>query len=294
MRILVAGGQGQVGSALAELGVEHCLDLIALGSSELDITDVSSIAQVYDKYKPGLLINAAAYTAVDKAEFEPELAYEINETGTSLLADVCAKNNIPMLHISTDYVFDGLKEEGYTEDDTVNPLAMYAKSKEAGERAVRERLDRHIILRTSWVFGVQGNNFVKTIVRLAQERNCLTVVSDQFGGPSSARGIALALLTMAAKYRKNDKVTWGTYHYCQKPYVSWHQFAQVIIKKATEIGLVTHDVEIVPIPGSAFSTAVRRPPNSRLSVNKIEELFDLTPISWVNDIDDVLLKIKSS
>ena len=287
MRILVTGGQGQVGSALATLGAEQGSDLVALARSELDITDAASIAAAFDKYKPGVLINAAAYTAVDKAESESELAYAINETATSLLADACAVANIPMLHISTDYVFDGSKEGLYTEADPVNPLAVYAKSKEAGERALRERVERHIILRTSWVFGVQGNNFVKTMVRLAKDRDRLTVVADQFGGPSSARGIASVLLAIAAQYESAGVVEWGTYHYCQKPYVSWHQFAQAIVERATEMGLVDHSVEVAPIPSSEFPTPVTRPANSRLDTRALIAAFDIADSNWAPEVDRV-------
>ena len=293
MRILVAGGQGQVGSALAQIGNEQDLDLIALGRSDLDITDAASISAVFEKYQPELLINAAAYTAVDKAESESELAYAINETATARLADACAGANIPMLHISTDYVFDGSKEGLYTEDDPVNSLAVYAKSKEAGERALRERVERHIILRTSWVFGVQGNNFVKTMVRLAKDRDRLTVVADQFGGPSSARGIAAALLEIAAQFEQTGEVAWGTYHYCQKPYVSWHQFAQAIIERATEMGLVDHPVEVAPIPSSEFPTPVKRPANSRLDASKLHSTFNISDSSWLHDLDTVLESVCS-
>ena len=292
MRILVAGAQGQVGSALAQLGNEQGLDLVALGRSELDIIDAASISAAFEKYQPELLINAAAYTAVDKAESEAELAYAINETATALLADACAAANIAMLHISTDYVFDGSKEGLYTEDDPVNPLAVYAKSKEAGERALRARVERHIILRTSWVFGEQGNNFVKTMVRLAKERDRLTVVADQFGGPSSARGIAVALLTIAAQYDKTGAVSWGTYHYCQKPYVSWHQFAQAIIGHATEMGIVDHPVDVVPIPSSEFPTPVTRPKNSRLDTANLDHSFKIPCANWINELDQVLESLK--
>ena len=288
MRILVAGGQGQVGSALAQQGLEQSLDLIALSRQNLDITSAESIAAVFNEYEPDLLINAAAYTAVDKAESEPELAYAINETATALLADACAERGIPMLHISTDYVFDGTKDSPYVETDAVNPIAVYAKSKEAGERALRERLERHIILRTSWVFGVQGNNFVKTMVRLAKDRDRLTVVADQFGGPSSARGIAEALLTIAAQYQSGSSIAWGTYHYCQKPYVSWHQFAEAIVARAIEKGLVDHAVELVPIPSSEFPTPVLRPKNSRLCTDKICKSLCVNQSDWDSDLDIVL------
>ena len=288
MRTLVAGGQGQVGSALATLGFEQGLDLIALGRSDFDITDAASIAAAFKKYQPELLINAAAYTAVDKAESEAELAFAINETAVALLAEACVQADIPMLHISTDYVFDGSKEGPYTEDDPVNPLAVYAKSKEAGERALRERTEQHIILRTSWVFGAQGNNFVKTMVRLARDRDRLTVVADQFGGPSSARGIAKVLLTIAAQYERQDPVAWGTYHYCQKPYVSWHQFAETIFSRAIELGLVDHPVEVVPIPSSEFPTPLDRPSNSRLDTSKIDCEFLSDGSFWTIDLDEIL------
>ena len=288
MRILVVGGQGQVGSALALLGKKHGLDLIALGRSELDITDAVSISMAFETHLPELLINAAAYTDVDKAETESDLAYAINETATALLADACAAANIPILHISTDYVFDGSKEGLYTETDPVNPLAVYAKSKEGGERALRERVERHIILRTSWVFGVQGNNFVKTMVRLAKDRDRLTVVADQFGGPSSAQGIASVLLAIATQYESAADIAWGTYHYCQKPYVSWHQFAQAIVERATEMGLVDHPVEVEPILSSEFTTPVRRPTNSRLDTTKLEAFSNIPTRSWVEDVQLVL------
>lgn len=288
MRILVAGAQGQVGSALAQLGQQQGLDLIALPRTELDITDAASIARAFARFTPDLLINAAAYTAVDKAESESQAAYLINETAVSLLADACAKADIPLLHISTDYVFDGSKTDAYTEADVVNPLAVYAKSKEAGERAVRERLKRHIIMRTSWVFGEQGNNFVKTMVRLAKDRDRLTVVADQFGGPSSARAIAQALLKIAAHYKASGDAPWGTYHFSQTPYVSWHQFAQVIIDKAITKGLVDHPVDVAPIPSSAFPTPVERPINSRLNTGHIQAMFAVEPGEWSLDVDRVL------
>ena len=293
MRILVAGGQGQVGSALAQQGLEQSLDLIALGRKDLDITSTESIAAVFAEYEPDLLINAAAYTAVDKAESEPELAYAINETATALLADTCAERGIPMLHISTDYVFDGTKGSPYVETDPVNPIDVYAMSKEAGERALRERLERHIILRTSWVFGVQGNNFLKTMVRLAKDRDRLTVVADQFGGPSSARGIAEALLKIATQYQSASSIAWGTYHYCQKPYVSWHQFAEAIVARAIEIGLLDHPVEVSPIPSSEFPTPVVRPENSRLDTSALVSLLGSVDLDWQTDMTDVLQALAS-
>ena len=219
---------------------------------------------------------------------------QFNETATALLADACAERGIPMLHISTDYVFDGTKDSPYVESDPVNPIAVYAKSKEAGERALRERLERHIILRTSWVFGLQGNNFVKTMVRLAKDRDRLAVVADQFGGPSSARGIGEALLTIAAQHQSGSSIPWGTYHYCQKPYVSWHQFAEAIVARAIEIGLVDHPVKVAPIITAEFPTPVVRPVNSRLAIETLETSFNLASRSWSYDLDVLLDRLNDT
>ena len=294
MRILVAGGQGQVGSALAQQGREQGLDLVALGRSDLDITNAASIAAAFEKYQPELLINSAAYTAVDRAESEVELAYSINEKAAALLADACATANIPMLHISTDYVFDGSKEGLYTEADPVSPLAVYAKSKEAGECAVRAGVNRHIILRTSWVFGLQGNNFVKTMLGLAKNRDCLTVVADQFGGPSSARSIAQVLLKIATEFEQHGSVAWGTYHYCQKPYVSWYEFAREIIRKGKELGVISQCVEVQPIRTDEFKTRVARPVNSRLDTSMLQNSFGLNPSRWECDLDDLVKQFNKS
>lgn len=292
MRIIVAGGQGQVGSALAQLGSEKGIDLIALEKAEFAITDTFSITSVFDKYQPDLLINAAAYTAVDRAESESDLAYAVNETGTALLAEICEEKKIPMLHISTDYVFDGNKKGLYTEEDAVNPLGVYAKSKVAGEQALRERLKQHIILRTSWVFGTEGNNFLKTMIGLASERKSLTVVDDQFGGPTSAKGIAEALLFIAGQIEQAGAFEWGTYHYCQKPYVSWYQFAESIINSAVKLGVLDERVEVLPISSSQFPFTVKRPSNSRLDTSKMKSVFGYSDSNWLVDVETALSSSK--
>lgn len=288
MRILVSGGLGQVGSALAAMGKERGLKLFSLSRAELDITDHSSIAAAVRKYQPEILINAAAYTAVDKAESRGADAYMINEIGTALLADACVAADIPMLHLSTDYVFDGSKEGAYVEEDPLNPLSIYGKSKAAGESALRRRVERHIILRTSWVFGTQGNNFVKSIVRLAKDRGQLEVIADQFGGPSSARGIATALLEIAIRIMQSGDVTWGTYHYCEKPYVSWFHFATEIVESAAQLGVLSNSVEIFPVTSSQYGSKAQRPANSRLDTTKFESQFDLVVPAWYDSITDVI------
>lgn len=290
MRILVAGSQGQVGSALVQQGLDEEIDLIALSHEQMDISNTDSINTAFIHYKPDILINAAGYTAVEKAESEPKLAYTINKSATVKLAVACKRQGIPMLHISTDYVFDGTKDGLYVETDPVNPISVYAKSKEAGERAIRERLERHIILRTSWVFGVQGSNFVKTIVRLAKDRDYLSVVADQFGGPSSARSIAKVLLGIAVNYKSSSSLPWGTYHFSQKPYVSWHQFAEAVVACAIELGLVDHTLQVIPIPSSSLQTLVKRPQNSRLDCSLLHNEFkNLNVQNWTDDLPEVIL-----
>jgi len=196
--ILITGASGQVGH---ELAVASCPNqLIALTRDELDICNPFSIEQVFEIHQPDIVINAAAYTAVDKAEHESRKTYATNRDGVEKLAQACHSNHIPLLQLSTDYVFDGKKQGPYLEDDPIAPLGVYGDSKAAGEAVLRETLDEHIILRTSWVFSTSGNNFVKTMLRLGRERDELAIVNDQTGCPASARSIALVLLQIADRY----------------------------------------------------------------------------------------------
>ena len=291
MRILVTGKNGQVGRCLMDQGESYGFNMFGMSSAELDITNIRNVDSVVSQIKPDLVINAAAYTAVDKAETDMETAYSVNETGPKLLAAACKKLDIPLFHISTDYVFDGESAIPYKETDAVNPTSVYGRSKLMGELAVRNTLSKFIILRTSWVFSEHGGNFVKTMVRLAKDRDRLTVVADQFGGPTSARGIAQALLTIAVQYEKAGAVAWGAYHYCQKPYVSWHQFAEAIIERATEMGLVDHPVEVAPIPSSEFPTPVTRPANSRLDTTRLTSHFPIVDSYWGLDLIDVIASL---
>ena len=292
MKILVTGKNGQVGRSLMDQGESYGFTMFGMSSAELDITNIRNVDSVISQIKPDLVINAAAYTAVDKAETDMKTAYAVNETGPKILAAACKKLDIPLFHISTDYVFDGKLEKPYKETDTVNPISVYGRSKLLGELTVRNFHSKHIILRTSWVFSEYGNNFLKTMLRLAKERDRLTVVSDQFGGPTSARGIAAALLEIADQFEKTGTVAWGTYHYCQKPYVSWYQFAEAIIEHSIKMGLVHHPVEVTPIPSSEFPTPVARPLNSKLDRDKFNTHFGLPETSWLNEIQPVLLNLE--
>lgn len=288
MCILVTGGQGQVGTALYLEGAKLGLDLIALNRSELDITNIRNIDAIFSQFRPDIVMNAAAYTAVDKAESDSVQAYAINELGPKLLANACKRLDIPLFHISTDYVFDGLSNSPYKETDLPNPQSIYGRSKLMGEIAVSNILPKHIILRTSWVFGIHGNNFVKTIVRLAKDRDRLTVVSDQVGGPTSAQAVASALLTIASLYKSSGEIKWGTYHYSQKPYVNRYQFAQAILKRAAEIGLKDYSGKITPVSSKELPRPAHRPLNSRLDTTKLTSNFKIKDRSWIDYLDPIL------
>lgn len=289
-KVLVTGGNGQVGQNLQKYAQDFNVQVTTFGSKDLDITCAESIGRAISRVRPDVIINAAAYTAVDKAESDKEKAYLVNETGPKLLAQACDGQNIPLFHISTDYVFDGSKDAPYNEFDPVNPQTIYGASKEAGERVVRSNLQKHIILRTSWVFSAEGSNFVKTMIKLAKERDQISVVDDQFGGPTSADSIAYLLLAMASR----KDLEWGTYHFSQQPYVSWYEFAVSIFKEAQLLGIIDKQIEIVPIPTILYPTAAQRPQQSRLAVSPL--ISDILPSfedkNWLSDMQKVLSKLK--
>lgn len=292
MKVLITGAQGQVGKELARTADNHNYDVIAAGRAELDITQKSSVEDFFLKHKPDIVINAAAYTAVDKAEEEQDLAYTINQDGAKNLATACATLDIPLLHISTDYVFNGSKTEAYSEKDPVSPLGVYGKSKWLGEEAIRNELEHHIILRVAWVFGAQGDNFVKTMLRLGKERNELNVVADQYGGPSPAKNIAETLIKLISHYQHNKKLHWGTYHYCGAPKATWYDFAREIFLQACKNDLINKNVKVNPITTAQYPTPARRPENSMLDCSKIKNTFNIEMPNWKNALNDVLEELK--
>ena len=238
------------------------------------------------------MINAAAYTAVNKAEEEQDITYAINRDGTANLAAVSKEKNIPLLHISTDYVFDGTKSEAYSENDAVSPLGIYGISKWQGEETIRQTLPEHIILRVAWVFGAQGNNFVKTMLRLAKDRDELSVVADQFGRPSPAKDIAKTLIILAEQYQKEKTLEWGTYHYCGDEKVSWCGFAKEILKQAKEQGLIEKDIKVNAITTAEYQDPTKRPANSMLGCEKIKNTFGVEMPSWKESLNQVLTELK--
>lgn len=275
MRLLVTGSNGQVGHELVRQGRDR---VVGLDRSRLDITDREAVRRAVAAHAPDVLVNAAAYTAVDRAESEADLTFAVNRDGPAHLADVCAEAGIPLIHISTDYVFDGTKGAPYVESDPVNPLGVYGRSKAAGEGALRERLGRHVILRTSWVFGDHGPNFVRTMLRLMREREVLRVVADQRGCPTAAADIARAVLEIAERIEDGD-AAWGTFHFAGQPATSWHGFAEAILEEARRHGPVRAE-RIAPIPTSAYPTAAPRPADTRLDCTQLAEVWGVELPDW--------------
>jgi dTDP-4-dehydrorhamnose reductase len=285
-KILITGAGGQVGEELAN--ADTTCEIIALTRSELDITHKNSVSEAVHAHQPDIIINAAAYTAVDKAEDEAKRAYAINRDGVRYLAQACAENSIPLLHISTDFVFDGEKETAYTEDDSIAPLGVYSQSKAEGEIVLRELLPEHINLRTSWVFSSTGNNFVKTMLRLGKERDQLNIVSDQQGCPTSASSISETLILIAHQYLEGKLMPWGTYHYSNQPVTTWYEFAQSIFAQASSIDN-RPTPKLNPIPTSEYPTPARRPLNSELNCQKIEKVFGISRPDWHDELMKVLV-----
>lgn len=288
MSILLLGAGGQVGREIVGLAGERARALIALDRSGLDITDGAAIEAALALHRPQVVINAAAYTAVDRAESEPDLARLINTTAPGLIARACARQGAALIHISTDYVFDGTKIGAYVESDPVAPLGVYGVTKEAGERAVREGLERHLIVRTSWVYGIHGANFLKTMLRLARERDRLTVVADQHGCPTATRDIAEGIFA-AASALMAGQASPGTCHLAGEGVTNWCDFARAIIERAA---LHTGQrPEVAAITTADYPTPARRPTNSQLSSALFAASFGYRAVPWrqrVAEIVDIL------
>jgi len=286
MRILVTGCNGQVGFLLKEM-LTNKVELLALTRQELDITNENLINDTVSNFKPNIIINAAAYIAVDKAETEEKLAFAINSDGPEYLAKAASKVNASLIHISTDYVFEGNKSGQYLETDPVNPQGVYGKSKFAGEVAVSKNCRNHIILRTAWVFGEHGNNFVKTMLRLGKEKSALSIVSDQFGGPTYAGDIAKAIIEIVNKIDTCKQIKWGVYHYSGISHVSWYEFAQNIFTKAQQKEVLKNTPKLTAISTEEFPTPAKRPENSKLNCRAIEVEFGIMPSNWKEELNNI-------
>jgi dTDP-4-dehydrorhamnose reductase len=292
MKILLTGSNGQVGfelnKKLSALG-----EVIATDREELDLTNLNAIRNFIDQTKPDIIINPAAYTAVDKAESEPELAYQINTLAPEVLADKARELDIPLVHFSTDYVFDGLKNEPYVETDLTNPQSVYGKTKCEGEEKVRTH-EKHIILRTSWVFGVHGNNFLKTMMRLIQEKDSLNIVGDQWGSPASSSMLSDVTFKIVDTILKNKNFNdYSTYHVTNDGETNWHQYASLIASEAMKLNVKIKcgPDQIHSILTSEYPTAAKRPLNSRLNTDKLKKTFMLELPHWESEVKKVLREI---
>ena len=297
-RILLTGANGQVGRCVQDRAKMadriNQYELVTLGRSDLDITSLTQVEEVLSRFQPRAVINAAAYTAVDRAEQEPEVAYMTNAEASKNLALVCGRLGIPLVHISTDYVFDGSNSIPYDEEMPTSPLGVYGRTKLAGEEAVREHLSQHLIFRTSWVFSEYGNNFVKTMLRLGQERDQLGIVSDQIGCPTYAGHIAEIILRVVDEINKEGFSGWGTYHLCGDKAVSWFDFAQAIFTEAVEITLLADAPELTPISTADYPTPAARPAFSVLDNKKLLDMLGSDTVrDWRAGLATVLEKLDS-
>ena len=291
MKLLVLGAAGQIGHELCRLRWPADYRIAGFDRADIDIADRQAVADAVQRERPDIVINAAAYTAVDRAEREAEAAFAVNATGPALLAAACKAAAIPLIHISTDYVFDGSKEGPYREDDPVNPLGVYGRSKAAGDRAVRAALAEHVILRTAWVYSAHGHNFLRTMLRLAGERPVLRVVADQIGSPTSAADAARAIAAIVQRIAAGDD-HWGTYNFASAGAVSWHGFAQAIFDLAAPWRGPPPTVEAITT--ADYPTPACRPANSVLDCGRIAEVFGIAPRLWRDALAEVIRELYES
>lgn len=292
MRVLVTGAGGQVGVELLRLAAATGVEAVGLARRDLDVTDAEAVRRAVAHHEPDAVVHAAAYTAVDRAESQPELAFAVNRDGAAHVAEACAAAGVPLVHLSTDYVFDGTKDAPYTPDDPVAPLNVYGQSKAAGEAAVRERLDRHVILRTAWVFSGHGHNFVRTMLRLASERERLAVVADQWGHPTWAGDVARAALA-AAERSASGAGPQGTLHVAGSPLTTWHGLATAAVTAAADLGfLPTRPID--PVSAASYPTVAQRPRQVQMETVPSLEALGLPEMAWRARLSEVVREWRGS
>jgi dTDP-4-dehydrorhamnose reductase len=289
MKVIVLGSGGQVGFELMRAVWPAETELVGLSRDALDVSDDAAVHRALAALRPTVVVNAAAYTAVDRAEGEAARAFAVNDAGPGHVARACAETGAALIHYSTDYVFDGTKRGAYGEDDPVAPLGVYGRSKEAGERRVRELCPAHLILRTSWVFGAHGHNFVKTILRLASEREELWVVADQTGCPTGAAGLAGATVACVRALAGGDQAS-GTYHIAGAPATTWYGFAAAILEIATTL-TGRASPRLVPITTADYPTPARRPANSTFDCSRIAERLGIAQPAWRDELTSVVSQL---
>jgi dTDP-4-dehydrorhamnose reductase len=284
-QILLTGGSGQVGTEIIRLASAG-LEIVAPGRTQLDVSDPEAISRLIASQPWVAVINCAAYTAVDKAESDVVAAWRANALGPAAIAQATAQAQIPLIHVSTDYVFDGSKAGFYLETDPVAPIGVYGASKEGGEQAIRTANPRHVILRTAWVVSPHGSNFVKTMLRLGQTRPELKVVDDQRGCPTSATDIAETVLTIVGRMIAKEDAPTGTYHFVNSGEASWYEFARSIFQMVSERGVPVPAVH--PIPSFEYPTPARRPVNSRLDTTKLNRDYGVVPRPWPEAVAEIV------
>jgi len=292
MNLLITGAYGQVGKELINHSQADEFNIVGFSHKDLDITSYDLLEHKISGFKPDLVINAAAYTQVEKAEFESSLAFKVNGNGPGYLAKVCSLLKIPLIHLSTDYVFDGKKKGFYKETDQVNPINIYGRSKWFGEEEIRNNSKKYIIIRTSNVFGQYGHNFVKTMLKIGRKKT-INIVNDLSSCPTEASAIADAVFDVINVFSRKKELEWGTYHYCGKENSTFYDFAKIIFQTANKI--MDYPIpDIIPITSKEFPSQLIRPQNTALSCSKIENVFNVIPISSKIGINKVIRTIGKS
>jgi dTDP-4-dehydrorhamnose reductase len=294
IQLLQLGASGQLARELSRaVAADGNIRSTVLSRADVEFTRPQDVYEVVlTAPNVDIVVNTIAYTAVDKAESEKELAYCVNAEAVGRLAQACRHRNVPLIHVSTDYVYDGTKSTPYLESDATNPLSIYGKTKLAGEALIRDTLPAHVIIRTSWVYSAHGSNFVKTMLRLGAEREELRIVDDQRGAPTSAGDLAQAILKIVHDLAlSREETRFGTFHFADAGETSWRRFAEEIFRQASWAGVAAR---VVPIGTAEYPTPARRPANSRLDTTKIGGVFGVVPPSWQASLALVLADLRGS
>jgi dTDP-4-dehydrorhamnose reductase len=291
LKIVLLGKNGQVGSNILKKNKDYLFNLFSFSRRELDISNFQDFESKINIIKPDVIVNATAYNFVDLAEENETEAFKVNQDALDFISTFCNKLNIPLIHISTDFVFDGNSSQPYKEDDKVNPLNIYGKSKVGGEDVIKKNLDKYIIIRTSWVFSEIGSNFLKTILKLLETKKSISIVNNQIGSPTSANSISDIIMKILKIYSSNKSLKWGTYHFSGYPYCSWYEFANEISSQYLKFSGSLNCASLVPIDSKLYNSKALRPKNSRLNCSKINKIFGFKQDDWKESLNVIIRNI---